>query len=59
METTTMYTPQQNGVAERKNQTIMNMERRLVKEKCMSNTFWMKQYHVCQREMYVKYLEME
>ena len=39
METTTRYTPQQNGVAERKNQTIMNMERSLVKEKCMSNTF--------------------
>jgi hypothetical protein len=26
-------------VAERKNQTIMNMERILLKEKCMSNTF--------------------
>jgi hypothetical protein len=40
MQTTTMYTPQQNGVAERKNQTIMNMARSLLKEKCLSNTFW-------------------
>ena len=54
METTTRYTPQQNGVAERKNQTIMNMERSLVKEKCMSNTFWaravscMSKRNICQ-----------
>jgi transposase InsO family protein len=40
MQTTTMYTPQQNGVVERKNQTIMNMARSLLKEKCLSNTFW-------------------
>jgi transposase InsO family protein len=40
MQTTTKYTPQQNGVAERKNQTIMNMERSLLKEKCLSNRFW-------------------
>jgi len=40
MQNTTRYTPQQNGVVERKNQTIMNMERRLLKEKCLSNTFW-------------------
>jgi hypothetical protein len=40
MQTTTRYTPQQNGVAERKNQTIMNMARSLLKEKCLSNTFW-------------------
>jgi len=39
MQTTTMYTPQQNGVAERKNQTIMNMTRSFLKEKCLSNTF--------------------
>jgi transposase InsO family protein len=40
MQTTTMYTPQQNGVAERKIQTIMNMARSLLKEKNMSNLFW-------------------
>jgi hypothetical protein len=40
MQTTARYTPQQNGVAERKNQRIMNMARTLLKEKHMSNTFW-------------------
>jgi hypothetical protein len=40
MQTTTRYTPQQNGVAERKNQTTMNMARSLLKEKCLSNVFW-------------------
>jgi hypothetical protein len=40
MQTTTRYTPQHNGVAERKNQTIMNMERTLLKEKTLSNIFW-------------------
>jgi hypothetical protein len=40
MQTTTRYTPQHNGVAERKNQTIMNMARSLLKDKCLSNIFW-------------------
>jgi hypothetical protein len=40
MQTTARYTPQQNGVAERKNQTIMNMARTLLKEKSLSNRFW-------------------
>jgi hypothetical protein len=40
MQITTRYTPQQNGVAERKNQTIMNMARTLIKEKSLSNIFW-------------------
>jgi hypothetical protein len=40
MQSTTRYTPQQNGVAKRKNQTIMNMERSLLKEKCLPNLFW-------------------
>ena len=40
MQTTTRYTPQQNGVAKRKNQTIMNMARTLLKEKSLSNIFW-------------------
>jgi hypothetical protein len=40
MQATARYTPRQNGVAERKNQTIMNMARTLLKEKHLSNTFW-------------------
>jgi hypothetical protein len=40
MQTIAIYTPQQNGVVERKNQTIMNMARTLLKEKHLSNTFW-------------------
>jgi hypothetical protein len=40
MQTTARYTPQKNGVAERKNQTIMNMARSLLREKCLSNLFW-------------------
>ena len=34
------YTPQQNGVAERKNRTIMNMARSMMKEKHLSNEYW-------------------
>jgi len=37
---TTRYTPQQNGVAKRKNRTIMNMVRCLLTEKQMPNVFW-------------------
>jgi hypothetical protein len=37
MQTTTRYTTQQNGVVEMKNQTIMNMARSLLREKCLSN----------------------
>ncbi|CAM8885291.1 unnamed protein product [Rhodiola kirilowii] len=37
---TTAYTPQQNGVAERKNRTIMNMVRCLLKEKNMPKRYW-------------------
>lgn len=37
---TTAYTPQQNGVAERKNRTIMNMVRCLLSEKDIPKTFW-------------------
>jgi transposase InsO family protein len=40
MHTIARYTPQQNGVDERKNQTIMNMARTLLKEKILSNRFW-------------------
>jgi hypothetical protein len=34
------YTPQQNGVAERKNQTIMEMERNMLAAKHFSNEYW-------------------
>jgi hypothetical protein len=37
---TSRYTPQQNGVVERKNITIMNMARSMLKEKQLSNDFW-------------------
>ena len=38
---TTSYTPQQNGVVERKNQTIMNMVRSMISEKKLPKTFWL------------------
>ena len=34
------YTPQHNGVAERKNRTIMDMARSMLKAKDMLNYFW-------------------
>lgn len=34
------YTPQQNGIAERKNQTIMNMVRSILLGRKMPKTFW-------------------
>ncbi|XP_071705208.1 uncharacterized protein [Rutidosis leptorrhynchoides] len=37
---TTAYTPQQNGVAERKNRTIMNLVRSIMIEKDVPKTFW-------------------
>lgn len=37
---TAAYTPQQNGVAERKNRTIMNMVRSMLSEKKIPKTFW-------------------
>ncbi|KAB2626152.1 hypothetical protein D8674_017812 [Pyrus ussuriensis x Pyrus communis] len=37
---TTTYTPQQNGVAERKNQTVMNMVRSMLSEKKLPKTLW-------------------
>ena len=37
---TAAYTPQQNGVAERKNRTIMNMVRSMLSEKQMPKEFW-------------------
>ena len=37
---TASYTPQQNGVAERKNRTILDMARSMVKGKHLPRTFW-------------------
>jgi transposase InsO family protein len=37
---TTAYTPQQNGVAERKNRTILDMVRKMLKEKNLLQEFW-------------------
>lgn len=37
---TTAYTPQQNGVAERRNRTMMNMVRCLLSEKDMPRSLW-------------------
>nr|KYP39285.1 Retrovirus-related Pol polyprotein from transposon TNT 1-94 [Cajanus cajan] len=34
------YSPQQNGVFERKNRTVMEMARSMLKEKGLPNTFW-------------------
>ncbi|MCI01736.1 retrovirus-related pol polyprotein from transposon tnt 1-94, partial [Trifolium medium] len=39
---TAAYTPQQNGVAERKNQTIMNMVRSMLVKRGIPKTFWAK-----------------
>ncbi|KAL0356380.1 UNVERIFIED_CONTAM: Retrovirus-related Pol polyprotein from transposon TNT 1-94 [Sesamum radiatum] len=39
-ELTTAYTPQQNGVAERKNRTIFNMVRSLLARGRVPKTFW-------------------
>ena len=38
---TTTYTPQQNGVAERKNMTVMNLVRSMLLEKKIPKTFWL------------------
>ena len=39
---TVCHTPQQNGVAERKNRTIVEMARSMLKWKGLSNNFWAK-----------------
>ena len=39
---TTAYTPQQNGVAERKNRTVMNMVRSILSGKGIPKPFWPK-----------------
>ncbi|KAL6286215.1 hypothetical protein ACE6H2_010605 [Prunus campanulata] len=37
---TAAYTPQQNGVAERKNRTILNMVRSMQTKSCIPKSFW-------------------
>ncbi|CAA7062104.1 unnamed protein product [Microthlaspi erraticum] len=37
---TTAYTPQQNGIAERKNRTVMNMVRCMLSARKMPKSFW-------------------
>jgi len=37
---TAPYSPQQNGVVERKNRTILNMVRNMLKSKNMPKEFW-------------------
>lgn len=39
-ELTTPYTPEENGVAERKNHTVVEMARSMLKAKRLSNQFW-------------------
>jgi Reverse transcriptase (RNA-dependent DNA polymerase)/gag-polypeptide of LTR copia-type/Integrase core domain/GAG-pre-integrase domain/Domain of unknown function (DUF4219)/Zinc knuckle len=39
-ELTVPYTPQQNGVAERKNRTVLEMSRSLLKHAKLPNNFW-------------------
>ena len=39
-ELTAGYTPQQNGVVERKNRTIVEMARSMMKEKGLPSEFW-------------------
>jgi len=42
---TTRYTPEQNGVAERKNRTIMDMARSMLKAKHLPNDYWAEAVH--------------
>ena len=44
-ELTARYTPQQNGVAERRNRTIVEMARSMLKAKSLPNTFWAEAIH--------------
>lgn len=44
---TASYTPQQNGVAERKNRTIMNLVRSMLSEKKIPKEFWPEAVNWC------------
>ena len=41
-QVTTAYTPQQNGVPERKNRLVMNMVRAMLSKKKLPKTFWLR-----------------
>jgi transposase InsO family protein len=43
---TAPYTPQQNGVVERRNQTIVGMARSILKAKALPNFFWGEAVHI-------------
>ena len=42
---TTDYTPQQNGVAERKNRIVVEMARCMLREMCLPNMYWEDAFH--------------
>ena len=44
-ELTTTYTPQQNEVAERKNRTMVEMARCMLREMCLPNMYWVDAIH--------------
>lgn len=44
-ELTAPYTPEQNGIAERKNRTVMEMARSMLKSKDLPNQFWAEAVH--------------
>eukprot|EP00252_Welwitschia_mirabilis_P022462 TRINITY_DN607_c0_g1_i3.p1 TRINITY_DN607_c0_g1~~TRINITY_DN607_c0_g1_i3.p1 ORF type:complete len:1070 (-),score=207.18 TRINITY_DN607_c0_g1_i3:857-3973(-) len=44
-QVTTSYTPQQNGVAERKNRTLMNMARSMMLDASLGKRFWGEAIH--------------
>lgn len=39
-ELTTLYTPEQNGVVECKNKTVVEMARSMLKERVLPNNLW-------------------
>jgi hypothetical protein len=44
-ELTTAYTPKKNGVAERKNITVVEMVRCMLREMCLPNIYWVDALH--------------
>ena len=44
-EYTVLVTPQQNGVVERKNRSVPQMERSMMSERDISQTFWVEVVH--------------